>query len=96
MLRAENLNFDYNDEGILHVGTPNHREALKMSIDDGNSVSLKKKNIDIEVQNIKQTTEDLYCGKVQYVEPYQALLKDGIDDGVDICFSYKHIFACRH
>lgn len=93
MIKAEDLDFDCNDKKISHSGT---REALEMRVEDGNSVTLKKTDISIAVQNIKQTGEGIYCGEVRYVEPYQALSKDGVVDGVDICFSYKHIFTCQH
>lgn len=96
MILAEDLGFDHNDEEILHVGTPQPGQALQMIIEDGNRVSLRKGNIEIEVQDLKKTGNDIYCGKVKYVEPYQALSEDGVGEDVEICFSYKHIFACQH
>ena len=73
MIIAEDLKLDHNDEEILHVGSYEPGQSLQMIIEDGNSVSLRKGNIEIEVQNIKQAENGTYYGKVQYVEPYQAL-----------------------
>ena len=54
MILAENLKFDLNDEEILNFGTSAPGQALQMIVEDGNSVSLRKGNIEIEVQRIKK------------------------------------------
>ena len=96
MILAKDLGFDHNENKILHVGKYKLGKAIQMTIEDGNQVSLRKGDIKIEVQDIKKTEDGTYCGKVQYVEPYKALSEEGVDEGVDISFSYKHIFACQH
>ncbi len=96
MIMANDLNFDFNNSGILFSGAQKTGQALQMIPKPGDSVSLKKGNIEIEVQILTKNSDGTYSGKVKYVDPYQALLEDGVDDGIDICFSHDHIFSCSH
>jgi hypothetical protein len=66
-----------------------------MEVEDGNSVTLKKGDISIEVKEIKRNADGTFLGVIQYIDPYDALMKDGVEDGVEIVFLYRHIFACN-
>jgi dTDP-4-dehydrorhamnose 3,5-epimerase-like enzyme len=96
MFDVEGLNFDKNDNGILFTGTYIPGRGIHREIVDGDSISLKKGDVFIEVRDIKRHSKGKLRGLVQYVDPYQSLKDQGIDDGVEITFKYKYIFACQH
>ncbi len=71
-------------------------KKIQRDILDGDYATLKKDKIDIEVQNLKRNLDGTFTGVVQYVKPYQALSKEGVEEGVEIGFMYRHIFACSY
>lgn len=96
MIDAKDLEFDINNEEILFYGVQKPGQAISQTVQDEDSVSLKKGEIEIEVRGIRKNPDGSYSGKVQYVEPYQSLSGVGVTVGVEICFSHNHIYACTH
>jgi len=94
MIDVIGLGFDENDGSIFFSSSFTPGEKLKMFVEDGVNVSLKKGDISVEVKNISKQSDYIYKGVVNYVEPYKSLEKVGIDEDVEILFRYKHIFAC--
>ena len=92
MIQAKDLQLDLNDSGIFFTGTYQPGQKIQRDIVNGDNATLKKDEIDIEVQNLKQNLDGTYTGVVQYLDPYQALSKEGVEIG----FMHKHIFACSH
>jgi len=70
MINAQDLNFDLNDNGIFISGTHTPGEKLQYSVENGNNVSLKKEEIDIEVENIERSSDGTYKGVIRNVEPF--------------------------
>ncbi|MBU3953802.1 MAG: hypothetical protein KJ658_16830, partial [Proteobacteria bacterium] len=70
------------------------KEIFKLK--EGDMVTLKKGDIRIEIEDIKNISGQTYIGKVLSVTPYGALKKDNITDDSEISFSYGHIFSCHH
>jgi hypothetical protein len=97
-LSAKDLNFDLNNtgRGIFHSGSYGTNTIIKIQVENGNSVELKKGDIHIKVDNIKQNSDGSYNGFVKYVSPYESLLKDDIKEGTIINFLYDYIFYCSH
>jgi hypothetical protein len=96
MIQAKDLQLDLNDSGIFFTGTYQPGQKIQRDIVNGDNATLKKDEIDIEVQNLKRNLDGTYTGVVQYVDPYQALSKEGVEEGVEIGFMHKHIFASSH
>jgi ABC-type iron transport system FetAB ATPase subunit len=95
MIDVKDLNFNLNEKNeIIYSGSVVPGQPIKMEVVEGDSVSLKKGEINIEVENIVKLDESTYKGLVKYVEPYRALVDDNVDDGIEITFSYGHIFVC--
>lgn len=103
MLNISDLNFDFNSTRINFYGSyapGNAGHKIKREVDDGSNVTLRKGKINIQVKDIKksesESESESYSGVVQFVDPYRALSNDGVNEGVKISFSYRHIFACYH
>ena len=97
MTKAEELNFDLNDQTILFSGTSHGgRKKLQHEIKDGNSVTLKKGNVEVHIKNVERKPDNSYIGKVDYIDPYEALSGDGINDGFEMTFLHDHVFVCQY
>lgn len=96
MLTAEELNLDINHGSIMFVGTHTHGQGLKMTVENGCNVTLKKDEIKIEIKNLEKLKDGIFKGIIQYVEPYKSLQAIGANDGVEMSFSYDHIFLCSY
>ena len=96
MINAEDLKLDHNNLGITFTGTSKPGQPLQCEVKDGNSVTLQKGEIDIEVVQIKEQSDSSYHGKIICIEPYESLRKEGVMEGLEITFLKEHIFACGH
>jgi hypothetical protein len=94
MITHNELTLDENDNGITFSGTYGPGVKIKYEFEDGDSVTLKKGDIEIEVLKAKKQSDGTYKGTIKYVEPFKALEKEGADEGIEIIFKYKNIFAC--
>jgi hypothetical protein len=97
MQRAEELGFDFANgvKGYTKSYIPDGLGDLT-EVKEGGRATLKKGDIQIEIQNITKDSAYSYMGKVSSVTPYDALEKDNIMEGTDISFSYRHIFWFDH
>jgi hypothetical protein len=93
MTKAEELNFDLNDQTIFFSG---RGKKLQHKIECGNGVTLSKGNVKVYIKNVTRNTDNSYIGKVDYVDPYKALSGDGISDGFRMTFLHGHVFVCQH
>lgn len=96
MITYKELNLDENDSGITFFGSYGPGTVMRYELEDGDSVTLKKGEINIEVIDAKRQEDGTYKGAIKYVEPYKSLEKDGVDEKVEIIFTYKNIFVCSH
>lgn len=86
MIKHDELILDENDNGITFTGTYGPGVKIKYEFEDGDSVTLKTGDIEIEVINATKQSDGLYKGTIKYVEPYKALEKEGADEGIEIIF----------
>lgn len=93
MIKAEELNFDLNDQTILFSGSG---KKLQHEIKDGDGVTLRKGNVEVYIKNVTRNPDNSYIGKVDYVDPYNALSGDGISDGFEMTFLHGHVFVCKY
>jgi len=96
MITAQELDLDINKNGIVIVGDPTSHQSLQYDVKNGNDVTLKKGDINIEVKDIEKQSDGTFKGIIKYVEPYKALENEGADEGIEIMFSHENIFASSH
>lgn len=97
MTKAEELNFDKNDQTILFSGrSPASGKKLQHEIKDGNGVTLRKGTVNVYIKNVTRNPDNSYIGKVDYVDPYKALSGDGISDGFEMTFLHVHVYECQY
>ena len=96
LITYNELNLDENDSRITFSGTYGSGVKINNEFEDGDSVTLKKGDIEIEVLDAKKQEDGKYKGIIKYVKPYKSLEKAGADEGVEIIFKYKNIFECSH
>ena len=99
MTKAEELNFDLNDQPILFAGI-SHGSGTKLQQDikDGNSVILKKGDVEVHIKNVRRNSDNSYIGKVDYIisetEKEKETTIDG--DGYEMTFLRDHVFVCYY
>ena len=94
MITAEELNLDLNDSSIVFTGTYGPGAKIQYDFENGDYVSLRKGEIEIEVKNVERQSDGTLKGVVKYVEPFRALKAEGVVEGTEIIFSYQNIYAC--
>jgi hypothetical protein len=99
MTKAEELNFDLNEQPILFAETSDmSKTKLQHDIKDGSSVILKKGDIEVHIKNVKRNSDDSYIGKVDYIlsetEKENETSIDG--DGFEMTFLRDHVFVCQY
>ena len=94
MITYNELNLEENSQGIACSGTYGPGVKIKDKFEDGDSVTLRKGDIEIKVIDAKKQDDDTYKGTIQFVAPCKSLEKEGADEGVEIIFQYKNIFVC--
>ena len=98
MTKAEELNFDLNDQPILFAGTGNMSETkLQRDIKDGSSVILKKGDIEVHIKNVRRNSDNSYIGKVDYIlSETEKEIETSIDgNGFEMTFLRDHVFVCQ-
>ena len=97
MTKAEELNFELNDQPILFSGSSHTSDKeLQHEIKDGNGIIIRKGNAKVYLKNVTRNPDNSYIGKVDYVDPYKALSGDCIIDGFEITFLHSHVFVCQY
>ena len=96
LTKAEKLNFDLNEDGIFFSGNHTPGSRIQNIVKEGDDVTLKKGELNVHVLDVRQNPDNTYIGTVDFVEPYEALLAEGVKEGSEMTFLYDHIFACRY
>ncbi|MCI5128810.1 MAG: hypothetical protein D3907_10005 [Candidatus Electrothrix sp. AUS3] len=94
MITYNELNLDNNNFGITFSGTYGPGTEIKNKFKDGDSVTLKQDDIEIDVINVTKQEDRTYKGVVKDMRPCNSLENEGVREGVEIIFQYENIFTC--
>jgi len=94
MITAASLNLDSNNSHITFSGSRRTCNTIKYEFSDGDTVCLRKGDIDIDVHDVMRQLEGTLKGVVWNVDPFATLESEGVIEGVSIVFSYHNIFSC--
>jgi hypothetical protein len=98
MLKAEELGFDINKEGIIMLcATFPHfpsTEPDTIRFQEGDAVILNKGGEDVQILITERKSDGTYHGKVTNIDIPEDPSKLGFKNGDIIHFSHKHIFGC--
>ena len=94
MLKAEELGFDINEEGIIMLGKDISPEPDITIFQEGDAVTLNKSCEDVDIRITERKSDGTYHGKVTNIDIPEDPSKLGFKNGDIIHFSHKHIFGC--
>lgn len=94
MINVTDLKFDLNKHGITVVGTYGPKTVIKYDFENGDDVSLRKGEIEVEVKSVEKQAGGTFKGIIKNIMPYNSLEAEQISEGTEILFSYTNIFAC--
>lgn len=95
MITAVILKLDINNAPIRYSSSRGKAKPIKYDFSNGDTVYLKRGNVDIEVRDVEKLSNDSYKGVVYDFMSDSVLESEGVCCGVDIGFSYNNIFFCK-